>query len=52
MAFYDGDKPGGIPGQLPASAAGDYNWWEAGALFGQVRLSPSRDIASMLTEVI
>ena len=28
MNFYDGDKPGGIPGLLPPSAAGSYNWWE------------------------
>ena len=35
MKFYDGDKPGSTPGLLPV--AGAFNWWEAGALFGQVR---------------
>ncbi|KAF2670502.1 mannan endo-1,6-alpha-mannosidase DCW1 [Microthyrium microscopicum] len=35
MAFYDGNKPGGIPGLLPPSAIGSYNWWESGALWGQ-----------------
>lgn len=34
MAFYDGDKPGGTPGML--TAVGEFNWWEAGAMFGQV----------------
>jgi hypothetical protein len=37
MAFYDGNKPGGVPGLLPATSVGSYNWWEAGALWGQVR---------------
>ena len=36
MNYYDGDKPGGTPGRLPAFAAGEYNWWQAGALFGQM----------------
>ena len=34
MKFYDGEKPGATPGLLPI--AGAFNWWEAGALFGQV----------------
>ncbi|KAF2398931.1 glycosyl hydrolase family 76 protein [Trichodelitschia bisporula] len=34
MRYYDGDKPGSTPGLLPA--AGEFNWWEAGALFGQM----------------
>jgi len=36
MAFYDGNQPGKIPGLLPPSAVGDYNWWQAGALWGQM----------------
>jgi hypothetical protein len=32
MKYYDGNQPGKTPGLLP----GDFNWWEAGALFGQV----------------
>ncbi|KAL9599638.1 MAG: hypothetical protein Q9219_003722 [cf. Caloplaca sp. 3 TL-2023] len=32
MAYYDGDKPGGIPGNLPAP----YYWWECGAMFGSL----------------
>lgn len=35
MKYYDGHKPGGTPGMI--SSMGDFNWWEAGALFGQVR---------------
>jgi mannan endo-1,6-alpha-mannosidase len=45
MAYYNGDKPGAIPGLLPPSAVGSYNWWEAGALWGQVSYSLS-DISS------
>lgn len=30
MTFYNGDKPGGVPGNLPAP----YYWWECGAMFG------------------
>ncbi|GAO16063.1 hypothetical protein UVI_02054080 [Ustilaginoidea virens] len=30
LSFYDGDKPGGTPGLLPAP----YYWWEAGAMMG------------------
>jgi mannan endo-1,6-alpha-mannosidase len=32
MKYYHGNEPGGTPGLLP----GDFNWWEAGALFGQM----------------
>lgn len=35
MKYYDGNKPGGTPGMI--TSMGDFNWWEAGALFGQVR---------------
>ncbi|KAL8867016.1 MAG: hypothetical protein Q9174_005933, partial [Haloplaca sp. 1 TL-2023] len=31
MAFYKGDEPGGIPGNLPEPP---YYWWETGAMFG------------------
>jgi hypothetical protein len=34
MRDYHGNEPGGTPGLLP----GGTNWWEAGALFEQVRL--------------
>lgn len=37
MKFYSGNQPGGTPGLLP----GDSNWWEAGALFGQVSKIPT-----------
>lgn len=30
MVYYDGNKTGGIPGNLPPP----YYWWEAGAMFG------------------
>jgi Glycosyl hydrolase family 76 len=33
MREYHGHEPGGTPGLLP----GGTNWWEAGALFEQVR---------------
>ena len=36
MAFYDGGKPGGIPGLLPPNAVGSYNWWQSGALWTEV----------------
>jgi hypothetical protein len=36
MKYYDGNKPGGTPGMI--ASIGDFNWWEAGALFGQVRI--------------
>ncbi|KAF2840022.1 glycoside hydrolase family 76 protein [Patellaria atrata CBS 101060] len=32
MTFYNGDKPGGIPGLLPPP----YYWWESGAMWGQL----------------
>ncbi|KAK4162404.1 family 76 putative glycoside hydrolase [Cladorrhinum sp. PSN259] len=33
--YYDGDKPGRTPGILPGPPpAGDYYWWQAGAMFG------------------
>jgi len=51
MAFYDGDKPGGIPGLLPPSSVGNYNWWQSGALWGQVRLKSNSDWNMSLTEV-
>jgi len=35
MKYYDGNKLGGTPGMI--TSMGDFNWWEAGALFGQVR---------------
>ena len=28
--YYTGDRPGDVPGNLPAP----YYWWEAGAMFG------------------
>ncbi|SPN97489.1 probable DFG5 protein [Cephalotrichum gorgonifer] len=35
MAFYSGDQPGQTPGILPGPPpAGDYYWWQAGALWG------------------
>ncbi len=34
MRFYSGDKPGQTPGLVPM--AGHFNWWEGGAMFGQV----------------
>jgi len=34
MKFYPGDKPGQTPGLVPAT--GDFQWWESGAMFGQV----------------
>jgi hypothetical protein len=34
MKYYDGNKPGGTPGMI--TSIGEFNWWEAGALFGQV----------------
>lgn len=36
MAFYDGDKPGGIPGLLPPTAVGSYNWWQSGAMWTEM----------------
>lgn len=41
MKYYDGHKPGGTPGMI--TSMGDFNWWEAGALFGQVRSFASED---------
>jgi hypothetical protein len=32
MKYYKGNEPGQTPGLIP----GDYNWWEAGAMFGEV----------------
>lgn len=32
MVMYNGNKPGGIPGNLPAP----YYWWECGAMFGSL----------------
>jgi hypothetical protein len=37
MKYYDGNKPGGTPGMI--TSIGEFNWWEAGALFGQVSIS-------------
>jgi hypothetical protein len=37
MKYYDGNKPGGTPGMI--MSIGEFNWWEAGALFGQVSAS-------------
>lgn len=34
MEFYDGNQPGKTPGLLPGET---WHWWEAGALFGEVR---------------
>ncbi|KAI5860285.1 glycoside hydrolase family 76 protein [Durotheca rogersii] len=35
MSYYHGTDPGGIPGILPGPPpAGDYYWWEGGALWG------------------
>jgi hypothetical protein len=34
MKYYDGNKPGGTPGMI--TTIGEFNWWEAGGLFGQV----------------
>lgn len=35
MSYYKGDDPGQIPGILPGPPpAGDYYWWEGGALWG------------------
>ncbi|ETN36848.1 uncharacterized protein HMPREF1541_07835 [Cyphellophora europaea CBS 101466] len=39
-SYYEGDKPGGVPGLLPGSLScnpandGTYCWWEAGAMWG------------------
>ncbi len=35
MSYYNGNESGQTPGLLPAE--GQWSWWEAGALFGQVR---------------
>jgi hypothetical protein len=48
MKYYDGDKPGGTPGLLPA--AGEFNWWEGGALFGQVSSRLSQDSYQSITD--
>ncbi|KAI4123764.1 MAG: hypothetical protein LQ338_005113 [Usnochroma carphineum] len=32
MTFYNGNQPGGVPGNLPAP----YYWWECGAMFGSL----------------
>ncbi|KAK3389814.1 glycosyl hydrolase family 76-domain-containing protein [Podospora didyma] len=35
LTYYHGDEPGQIPGILPGPPpAGDYYWWEGGALWG------------------
>ncbi|KAM7212984.1 mannan endo-1,6-alpha-mannosidase [Rhypophila decipiens] len=35
MSYYHGDEPGQTPGILPGPPpAGDYYWWEGGALWG------------------
>ena len=35
MAYYHGNEPGQTPGILPGPPpAGDYYWWEAGAMWG------------------
>ncbi|KAL1878782.1 hypothetical protein VTK73DRAFT_7539 [Phialemonium thermophilum] len=35
LAYYHGDQPGQTPGILPGPPpAGDYYWWEGGALWG------------------
>lgn len=37
MSFYDGEKPGNIPGLLPSSpddGNATYYWWTGGALWG------------------
>ena len=52
MAFYDGDRPGGIPGLLPPSAIGNYNWWQSGALWGQVSCCYCRRFEERLIIVI
>ncbi|KLU86540.1 mannan endo-1,6-alpha-mannosidase DCW1 [Magnaporthiopsis poae ATCC 64411] len=37
MAYYKGNLPGQVPGILPGPPpAGDYYWWEGGALMGQM----------------
>jgi hypothetical protein len=46
MKFYDGDKPGQTPGLV--AAAGAFQWWEAGAMFGQVSEQPIRQRMPML----
>lgn len=43
MKYYNGDQPGKTPGLLP----GEFSWWEAGALFGQV----SRDYRRMKHQI-
>lgn len=40
MKYYNGNESGQTPGLLPAS--GQWSWWEAGALLGQVHGTYSR----------
>jgi hypothetical protein len=52
MAFYNGDQPGGTLGLLPPNAAGSFNWWESGALWGLVCRSISVDVMLTFAQMI
>jgi hypothetical protein len=49
MGFYTGDRPGQTPGLVPM--AGDFNWWEGGAMFGQVSLKSSVEFSNIANDL-